>query len=155
MEKSSLANVQYWHTSIAVLSRKYSSTEGEVLQFGYVQTEFSLCWKYFFALLKIFFQAFEFFWKKRAIWIGAKADHPNTHFAARARPKIKIVYSVKKITDTPPTPGVGRKPTHSLHVTVNYRHLRKFPWILHCSLAYSWPFVFDIKTNHRRVFFWT
>ena len=77
MGKSSIANVQYWHTSIAVLSRKYSSNDGEVLQFGSIQTEFSLCWKYFFALLKIFFQALENFWKQRAIWIGTKVDCPQ------------------------------------------------------------------------------
>ena len=39
MEILSYAKVQYLYTSTAVLSRKYSSTDGKVLQFGYFQTE--------------------------------------------------------------------------------------------------------------------
>ena len=39
-EKLGLAKVLYLYTNIAILTRKYSSTDGEVLQLGYIQIDF-------------------------------------------------------------------------------------------------------------------
>ena len=119
MGKSSLAKVQYLHTNVTVLTAKYSSLGLSKLNFRFVEKFFSTKWKNFFKGLKIFENKERFVLGRRSITL-------KTHFATPCQAKNKNrLLGKKRSTDTPPTPGVGRKPAHSLHVTVNYRHLRK------------------------------
>ena len=68
----SFDKVQYLYTSTAVLSRKYSSIDGEVLQFGYIQIDFSLCWKKIFTEVKKKFKPLKIFEKSNADGKGIK-----------------------------------------------------------------------------------
>lgn len=115
MGKSSIAKVQYLQTNITVLTAKYSSLGLSKLNFRFVEKKFSTKWKKIFKPLKIFENKEQFVLGRRSITL-------KTHFAAPCQAKNKNRLLGKKRA---PTLGIGRKSTHSLHVTINYRHLGK------------------------------
>ena len=94
MGKSSLTKVQYLHTSIAVLTAKYSSLGLSKLNFRFVENFFSPKWKNFFKPLKIFEN-------KERFGLGRRSITLKTHFATPCQAKNKNRLLSKKRAPTP------------------------------------------------------